>query len=425
MNIHFIGIGGIGISALAQYCHHRGDTITGSEATETNILPRLRALGIPILIPQNANNIPSECDLIVYTEAVSADNPERQEAEKRKIPQQSYFQYLGEISKGHRTIAVCGTHGKTTTVGLIASGFQGVGFDATVFVGSTLHEFGESNFQLGTNGWLLVEACEYRNNFQFLHPEVVVLTNVELDHIDFYKSEEHYFQTFRDFCSKAKMVICHNNDPNVDVLFGKIENEKLTLETNLETNNDLSLQIHGEHNRANAKLALKLARLLKLDLEKFKKGLKNYKGAGRRQEYLGEKKGIKIFDDYGHHPTEITATLQSFREQFPGKKIGLIFEPHQFSRTKQFLSAFGEALSQADIVGIYPIYAARDTESDKQSVSVQDLMRVIEASRNSISTNIVEKFEDAEKILEQLEEGDVLIFMGAGKIDQFAKQFLS
>ena len=420
MNIHFIGIGGIGISALAQYCHHRGDTITGSEAAETNILPRLRALDIPILIPQNANNIPSECDLIVYTEAVSTDNPERQEAERRNIPQQSYFQYLGEISKRHRTIAVCGTHGKTTTVGLIASGFQAVGFDATVCVGSTLREFGESNFHLGSNGWLLVEACEYRNNFQFLQPEVVVLTNVELDHIDFYKSEEHYFQTFRDFCSKAKMVISHNNDQNVEKLFGKIENETLTV----ETNSCLSLQIHGKHNRENAELALKLARLLELDLDKFKKGLKNYKGAGRRQEYLGEKNGIKIFDDYGHHPTEISATLQSFREQFPDKKIGLVFEPHQFSRTKQFLTEFGEALSQADVVGIHPIYEARDSEEDKQAVSLQDLVNTVETFHRQDTTRVVETTNDANQILDQLKEGDVLLFMGAGKIDQFAKQFL-
>lgn len=417
MNIHFIGIGGIGISALAQYCHHRGDHVTGSEISETNIIPHLRELGIRITLPQKAENIPSKCDLTIYTEAVPPDNPERKGAEKRSIPQKSYFEYLGELSKEHRTIAVCGTHGKTTTVGLIASGFQAVDFDATVFVGSTLREFGESNFHLGTNNWLLVEACEYRNSFQFLWPDIIVLTNVELDHPDYYKSEEQYFQAFREFCSKAKIVICHNDDPNVERLFGKLGNEELQLLT-LESDENLSLQIYGKHNRENAALATKLAKQLELDIDEFKEGLHNYKGAGRRQEYLGEKEGIKIFDDYGHHPTEISVTLQSFREQFPGKKIGLIFEPHQFSRTRQFLNEFKESLEQADLVGIFPIYAARDTEEDLRAVSVNDLINRIDGAF------LVRDQDDVTNITKKLDSGDVLIFMGAGKVDQFAREFV-
>lgn len=414
MNIHFIGIGGIGISALAQFCHHRGDQITGSEAAETNILSRLRTLEIPIEIPQRASNIPLECDLIVYTEAVPENNPERVEAKRRHLPQKSYFEYLGEVSKGFRTIAVCGTHGKTTTVGLIASAFQEAHFDATIFIGSTLKVLGESNFHLGTNDWLLVEACEYRNNFRFIDPEVVVLTNMELDHTDFYKSEAQYFKTFHDFCSKAKTIICHQGA--IDKRFG--DSKKKAPEFIISSKNalqNIELSIYGDHNRENAQLALTLGKILKLDLATFKQGLKKYKGAGRRQEYLGEKKGIKFFDDYGHHPTEIIATLQAFRERFPGKQIGLIFEPHQFSRTKQFLSAFRESFQQADIVGIFPIYAARDTAEDKQSVSVQDLVEGID------HVSLVKNLEEVNGLFAKLNKGDVLIFMGAGQIDQLAK----
>ncbi len=417
MKIHFIGIGGIGISALAQFCHARGDTVYGSEIAETGILEKLRAQGIPIFIPQKAENIPQDCELVVYTEAVSTDNPERVEAKERGIQEKSYFQYLGDISRDFRTIAVCGTHGKTTTVGLLASAFQISGFDATVFVGSKLREFDNSNFHLGTNDFLLVEACEYRNNFQFLHPEIVLLTNAELDHTDFYRDADHYRSTFRDFCKKAKVVIYHEGDADAEVILTDFSGKKIVVSSE-EMQNIASLQISGAHNRANATLAFNLAQHLGLDLDQFKKGLESYKGAWRRQEFLGEKEGVRVFDDYGHHPTEIRATLQAFRERFPDRRIGLIFEPHQYSRTREFFPEFCDALSLADEVGIFPIYAARDTDEDKKSVSVQDLIDHISGAEK------IETQEDAQSFVKKLEGRDVLLFMGAGVIDQFAKDFL-
>ena len=417
MNIHFIGIGGIGISALAQFCHKRGDTITGSEISETSILKNLRAQGIDIVIPQKLENIPKNCDLVIYTEAVSLDNPERREAKNRDIPVKSYFQYLGEISKDFNTIAVCGTHGKTTTVGLLSSGFQAAKFDATVFVGSKLREFKDSNFYRGTNDFLLLEACEYRNNFQFLRPEIVILTNAELDHTDYYLNQSHYRDIFTEFCSRAHTVIHHEDDLDAHMILQKFSGKRIAVPQN--TPESITLEISGHHNRKNAALALTLSEELGLPAEDFKKGLKNYTGAWRRQEYLGEKNDIKIFDDYGHHPTEVAATLQAFREHFPGKRIGLIFEPHQFSRTKQFFDEFCEVLSQADETGIFPIYEARDSEEDKKSVSIKDLISNIP---NSMP---IKNHENINKFAKRLAPGDILIFMGAGDIDEFARKFMN
>ncbi len=417
MHIHFIGIGGIGISALAQFCHERGDQVSGSDLSETGILAKLKEQGIKVFVPQKTENIPEQCDLVVYSEAVSVDNPERVEAKNRGIREKSYFAYLGYVSRDFRTIAVCGTHGKTTTVGLLASGFQVAEFDATVFVGSKLREFESSNFHPGSNDWLLVEACEYRNNFQFLHPEIVILTNAELDHTDFYRDADHYRDTFADFCKDAKIVIYHEGDTDAEAVLKDFSGEKIVVKAG-ETQDFASLQISGAHNRANAALAFALAQYLELDLEKFKQGLESYRGAWRRQEFLGEINGVQVFDDYGHHPTEIRATLQAFRERFPDWKVGLIFEPHQFSRTRQFFSEFCEALSQADEVGIFPIYAARDTEKDKLAVSVQDLIDHISGAEK------IETQKDAQNFVKNLEAGDVLLFMGAGVIDQFAKEFL-
>ena len=417
MNLYFSGIGGIGISALAQYCQTQGHSISGSEISETSITKHLKNLRININTNQESVNITKEIDLFIYTEAVSPNNPERMKASELNIPQKSYFEYLGEITKTKRTIAVAGTHGKTTTVGMIACGLKEAGFDATVFIGSTLPEFNNSNFHAGTNDWLIVEACEYRNNFQYLQPEIIVLTNVEWDHPDHYKSEEEYLQSMENFVLKAEKIITH---PQVGI---SIPSGKLvqTNKTEIPT-----LSVSGEHNRDNAKLALTLAQELSMITEEaflltaFKIGLSNFAGTARRQEYLGAKKGLHFYDDYGHHPTEITVTLQAIREKHPNSKIGLIFEPHQFSRTRQFFDEFINAFSHADILGLYAIYAARDTAEDLEAVSRKTLLKSISGNPRAIDTR-----DSVLKMMNEMETGDVIIFMGAGKISQFARDTLS
>jgi UDP-N-acetylmuramate--alanine ligase len=472
MHIHFIGIGGIGISGLAQFCEARGDFVSGSEIQETGILPKLRQKNITVSIPQKPENIPEKCDLVVYTEAIiftGTKNAELAEAHKRNIPTKTYFEYLGEISRDFFCIAVTGTHGKTTTTGLLTSALLEAKIDPTIFVGSKLRELSGGNFRLGNmdqsvplvkGGFrgislkghlMLLEACEYRENFRFIHPDIVLLTNAEIDHVDYYKSQAHYYQAMVDFCAKAKLVIYHDNDPDAQKIIQKIaaENQerskKITTIAVTQDERDAMTEISlsGDHNRANAALVQKLGEIFSQDLKSpvakgsllaskhslkgfslgdFLAGLHQYQGAWRRQEFLGEKiiegKKIRVFDDYGHHPTEIVATIQSLREEFPSQKIGLIFEPHQYSRTRVFFTQFLEAFASADFVAMHPIYAARDTDEDKAAIGIRDFQK--KNPNIAQVTNLAE----SQHFAKSLDEGDILLFMGAGVIDQLAEKFM-
>ena len=421
MKLYFVGIGGIGTSALAQLCAYRGDTVLGSNMGETAIWPQLEQAGVTLFKEHDTNHLPHDTDLLIYSEAVPEDNPERSQARALSISEKSYFEYLGEISKDYRTIAVTGTHGKTTTSAMIAAGMIQAGFPATMIVGSKLKEFNGSNFyqnpgsKPATNdepGFLIVEACEYRNNFQYLNPEIIILTNLELDHVDYYRDEAHYLETFTNFCNKAKTVIYHTDSPLIEKVLQHFEGDRIII----SSDNNLPLQVPGAHNRSNASLALATAEeIADINYKKFKKGVCNYTGTWRRLEHLGTVQNIEIYDDYGHHPTEIKATLQALREKHPDSKIGLIFEPHQYSRTKEFFTQFTESFTHADFTALYPIYAARDTEADKKSISRQDFTNV----------QLVDDLTSAQSFSQQLSPGDILIFMGAGVISQLAHQFIN
>lgn len=429
MKLHFVGIGGIGTSGLARLCHERCKIISGSNLGSNPILERLKADGFTdIYDTHDPKHLPIDADLLIYSEAVSEDNPERVKAKQLGIKEKSYFEYLGELSNDYQTIAVAGTHGKTTTTGLITAGFQNTNFEATVLVGSTLDILGGSNFKAGNNNFLLAEACEYRDNFKFLKPDVLIITNLEWDHADYFKSEEEYFAAFKRIASKSKNVLYHQNDEAVRELLEDVNTNKLPIPEQSANSWEAILNIWGEANQQNATLALALAHFLALNLDDFKTGLGHYKGAGRRQESLGvykchseldsEPKSLQVYDDYGHHPTEIKATLQAFRAKFPNKKIGLIYEPHQYSRTHQFFAEFSEAFKLADHTALFPIYEARDTESDKAAVSLQDFID------NNPNLQLVSNIEDAQAFAQKLETDDILLFMGAGKISQFAKEFM-
>ncbi len=433
MNIHFIGIGGIGISGLAQLCKSRGDNISGSNLGRNNIFNILEKSGITnIYDTHEESHVPENTDLVVYTEAIctqpnKSNNPEFLYAKEHNIPTKTYFEYLGEISKQYRTIAIAGTHGKTTTTGLIACGFMECGFDSTILVGSTLKEFNDKNFKIinpetfssHARPWLLLEACEYRENFKFLEPEILVFTNIEHDHADYFKDEKQYFKAFENLGNKAKTIICHQHDEIPREIAEKTTAKVVPIPAQSPNSVEYFLSIFGDANVQNATLALGLANFLELKLDSFKKGLGNYKGAGRRQEFLGKtKKDVLLYDDYGHHPTEIKATIGAFRKKFPNKKIGLIYEPHQYSRTRMFFEGFVQSLALADFTGIFPIYEARDTDEDKASVSIDDLIKKIPNSIKIKTKNDVKLF------TKNLSSGDILLFMGAGVISDFAHKFI-
>ncbi len=424
MKLHFVGIGGIGTSGLAQLCAHLGHKISGSNLGSNPVFERLQADGFTNLYDTHeAHNLPSDADLLIYSEAIPEQNPERERAKELGIRETSYFAYLGEISQNYKTIAVAGTHGKTTTTGLITAGFQACNFDATILVGSTLDLLEGRNFKAGNSDFLLVEACEYRENFKYLEPDVLLITNLEWDHADYYKSEADYKQAFKNLATKSKNVIYHRSEEAVRELLEDVNTNQLPIPAQSPNSWLGILNIWGEANQQNATLALALGHFLKLNLETFKTGLSQYKGAGRRQEFLGDKKfgnkTIKVYDDYGHHPTEIKATIEAFKSQHPKAKIALFYEPHQYSRTAQFFSEFAEAFKHADHCALFPIYEARDTAEDKASVSLEDFI-ADNPKLKKFST-----IDEANVLARSLNDGDLLLFMGAGKISQFAHKFMT
>ena len=248
MRLYFCGIGGIGMSALAQLCLHKNFEVVGSDPSESALTQHLESLGITVHKAQEAGNVTSDFDILVYTEAVPPDNPERAQAAKLGIPQKSYFEYLGELSEGLRTVAVAGTHGKTTTTAMLGEALVKSGFDATVVVGSRAKGLGNNNFHAGSNDWLIVEACEYRNNFQYLNPEVVIMTNLEWDHPDSFPDEESYLQVFRDFCAKAKVVVYHEGDEMVEQI-AKSKEQISKIAVSREAVQSINLKVPGIHNR--------------------------------------------------------------------------------------------------------------------------------------------------------------------------------
>jgi len=419
MKIHFVGIGGIGTSALAQLCLMRGDEVSGSDMCETEIFPALRKLNIKLFTDQKAENVADDIDILVYSEAVPLENPERMRAAELGRPQYSYFEYLGKVAENYKVIAVAGTHGKTTTTAMISRALQEVEFDPSVIVGTTLREFDGSNFHLGTDNWLLVEACEYRENFKFLSPEISILTSVEHDHFDAFPTEESYFAAFENFVKKSKMVIYHQHDTGAEKVLDTYKGARVAVPQQSAHSWEYLLQVNGQYNYENAALALVLADQLDLNTEDFKRGLGKYEGAGRRQEFLGERNGVKIYDDYAHHPSEILALLKGFREKFPKAKLGIIFEPHQHSRTAALLGEFIEALELADEVGLFPIYPARDTEEDKKAMPDSEFRAAVS---NAVAIDLPE---DAEEFLQKFKKGDIVIFCGAGNVSQFTREVLT
>lgn len=407
-HIHCIGIGGIGLSALARLFRAEGKTVTGSDAHSSLITDGLIKEGIEVLYGVDAGRIPKECDLVVYTIAIPQSNKELLEAHNRSITALTYPQALGEITKNYTTIAVSGTHGKTTTTAMLASAMKGAGVNPTVIVGSLIRTEGDvhTNFIQGDSKYLVVEACEYRRSFLQLHPAHLLITNIDNDHLDYYKDLDDITSAFQEFTDKVPhdgYVITHENLP--------VNHPQKISADDIEVLPQ-SLSVLGAHNRDNAKLVLGICRALGIDEHGARKGLYEFSGTWRRMEHKKTlAKGQVIYDDYGHHPTEIKATLEAIREKFPmGKhRLFVIFQPHLYSRTKLLLDDFAGSFTLADKVCILPIYAAREAHDD--SISSYDL---VEKTENAIN---LENFEEAIKFVEKkTHNGDVILTIGAGDV---------
>ncbi len=435
MKIHFIGIGGIGVSALARYYLSKGHEVSGSDLFPSEITDSLEEKGVKLFIGQHqAKNMPEKADLAIYSPAVTADNPEFKEAGKRGIKLQSYPQVLGELTKQYFTIAVSGTHGKSTTASMLGLLLIKAGLDPTVIVGTKLKEFGNSNCRPGSSQYLVIEADEHFASFLNYWPKIIVLTSIEADHLDYYKNLKNILKTFQKYLKrlpKNGAIVADKDDKNTGRILAGQESalfKKYWYQLKQKETAQLKkiLKIPGEHNVANALAALTAARILKIPDKISFQALASYQGSWRRFEEKKVKiknRRLTIISDYGHHPTEVKATLRAAREKYPKKRIWCVYQPHQYQRTyylfKNFVKVFKQVpLDKTIITDIYDV-AGREEKNIKKKVNAEKLAAAVKNKKTV--------YLPAGQILGHLEKNldsfDILMIMGAGDIYRLADSF--
>ena len=429
------------MSGFAELLHSRGFTITGSDSHKSGITEHLESLGIKIVYGQSADNIPDDTDLVVYTAAISEDNPELAEARRRGLPCMVRAEMIGQIMKNYsNAIAVSGTHGKTTTTSLLTHIYLAADLDPTVSVGGMLDVI-NGNIRIGNSPNWIMEACEYTNSFLKFFPTTSIILNIEEDHMDFFKDINdirHSFKTYAGILPDDGLLVINKDIDRYEEIAAGASCRVLTysmtdksanfysdnisynaagcgsfdLYVNGEYADSYELGVVGEHNISNSLAVLAVAYNQNVDRAAIKQGLANCHGADRRFQKKGVVNGITIIDDYAHHPSEISATLKA-AANYPHKNLWCVFQPHTYTRTRVFLNDFAKALSAADKVIVTDIYAAR--EKDPGDISSLDLNnKLVELG---VESYYISSFEDIEKfILKNCINGDLLITMGAGDV---------
>lgn len=439
-SVHFVGIGGISMSGLAEILMDEGFKISGSDAHESELTRHLEAKGAVVYYGQKAENIKDGIDAVVYTAAIHEDNPEFMEVKRRGIPMMSRAELLGQMMKNYReAIAVAGTHGKTTTTSMVTEIFLEADNNPTISVGGILNSIG-GNIRVGGPEFFVTEACEYTNSFLSFYPTMAVILNIEEDHLDFFKDLEDIRHSFHQFAALLPddgtlvingdikdypeiysglscNVVTYGSSSDFDYSADNIaydENGHVSFDLILhgEKTDHIRLSVTGDHNVSNALSAIAVADLLDIPMEVTKKGLLSFTGTDRRFEYKGEFNGVTVVDDYAHHPTEIAATLKAAQHS-PHNSVWCVFQPHTYTRTKAFFHEFAEALSHADHLVLADIYAARET--DTLGISSADLAE--ETAKLGTDTHYFPSFREIEAFLrENCRPGDLLITMGAGDV---------
>lgn len=448
-NMHFIGIGGISMSGFAELLTNKGFHITGSDSHETPITDHLESLGIKISYGQKASNIPYDTDLVVYTAAISEDNPEYVEAVRRNLPMMVRAEMIGQIMKNYaNAIAVSGTHGKTTTTSMLTHIYIEAGKDPTISVGGIL-DIIKGNIRIGNSENWIMEACEYTNSFLHFFPTTAIILNIEEDHLDYFSGIDEIRESFAAFAKllpkegllainrsidnytqiteglECRVVTFSTEDSQADyyaagITFDEEDYGSFDLYVRGKYVESFKLNVIGIHNICNCLAAICVSYEQGISAQDIKNGLLGFKGADRRFQYKGNVSGIDIFDDYAHHPSEIKATLEAARNH-SHKKLWCVFQPHTYTRTKAFLKDFARSLSIADKVIVTDIYAAR--EKDPGDISSKDLLD--ELLLLGTDAVYISSFEDIEKfILKNCINGDMLITMGAGDVVNVGEELL-
>lgn len=448
LHIHFIGIGGISMSGLAEILLKENFKITGSDAKESDLTKHLENLGAGIYYGQRASNIEETTQLVVYTAAIHADNPEYASAVSKNIPMLTRAELLGQIMTNYQVpIAIAGTHGKTTTTSMASHVLLQGNTDPTISVGGILPAIG-GNIRVGNSETFITEACEYTNSFLSFFPKISVILNVDADHLDFFKDIDDIRNSFRLFAEKLPTdgtLIINSDTPQYEAITNGLTCEVLTygLEsdadytaTNIVYNEfghatfdcnyqntligTFTLNVPGIHNVSNALATIALSQKLNISNEDLQKGLLSFGGTNRRFQYKGKVAGITIIDDYAHHPTEIKATLTAAKN-YPHNKTWCVFQPHTYTRTAALLDEFAQSLTLADEVVLADIYAARETNT--LGVSSRDLASKLAALGTKV--HYFPSFDEIENfLLENCMHGDLLITMGAGDIVNIGEKLL-
>ena len=448
IHIHFIGIGGISMSGLAEILLKEGFTISGSDAKESPLTKHLEEKGAQLFYGQRASNIIDGIDLVVYTAAIHPDNPEYACAVEKGLPMMSRADLLGQMMKNYSMpIAVSGTHGKTTTTSMASQMLLEGGFDPTITVGGILPSIG-GNLRLGHSGTFITEACEYTNSFLSFFPKISIILNMDADHLDFFKDIDDIRHSFRLFAEKlpadgtliinadtpcwediARDLPCqvitygleHPADYTAaDIAWDPQGYPTFTCLAYGKSLGSFSLKVPGLHNVSNALSVIALGQKLGMDTDAIRRGILDFTGTDRRFQYKGKVGDVTVIDDYAHHPTEIRATLTSAKN-YPHKTIWCVFQPHTYTRTKALMDDFARALSLADHVVLADIYAARET--DTLGISSGDLMERIR--KLGTPCEYFPTFDEIENyLLEHCEPEDLLITMGAGDVFKIGEKLL-
>ncbi len=447
--LHFIGIGGIGMSGIAEILLDQGFRVSGSDRALSEVTERLQQLGAQVFEGHRAENVGADVDTVVYSSAVAPDNPELVEALQRKIPVVRRAEMLAEVMRLKYGIGIAGTHGKTTTTSMISLVLMEGGLDPTVIVGGKLSGLGGTNARLGKGEFIVVEADEFDRSFLSITPTIAVLTTLETDHLDCYRDLEDIKGAFIQFASKVpfygfivlsldepalldimpqlskKKIVTYGLNPQADVQAVDIRHKEnvsiYMLVQNGEDLGQIALQVPGKHNVQNSLAAVAVGLQLGIPFEKIKTGIEKFTGVYRRWEKKGEVDGITVYDDYAHHPTECRATLSGVKSGWR-RRVVCVFQPHLYSRTRDFYEEFGKSFLLSDVLIVTDIYPAR--EEPIQGITGELIVNAAKQYGHKEVHYVQDKKRIPEVLRSLTRSGDIVITMGAGDIWKYGEEFV-
>ncbi|HOJ74657.1 MAG TPA: UDP-N-acetylmuramate--L-alanine ligase [Phycisphaerae bacterium] len=448
--VHLIGIGGCGMSGAAAVLQRRGAVVSGSDRVDSAVLQRLAEQGVNVFIGQKGENVPASCDLVVCSAAVKESNPELQAARRNGARVVKYAQLLGLLMREFEGVAIAGTHGKSTTSAMVSYVLREVGLDPSFVIGAGVEQLGGGS-GVGSGRQFVVEACEYDRSFHNLRPRIATILNIEEDHLDYYRDLDEIIESFRTFAQLLPadgLLVVNGDDRNAMRAAADIPAEVQTFGFGgaadwqpriLETVQgrfrfevlfrgqrvaEIMMGIPGRHNVSNALAAMAVFARCGVDLQAAAEAVGRFRGAQRRLTLRGTEAGVHVVDDYAHHPTEIQVTLKAAREFYTPRKMFVVFQPHQHSRTRFLLNDFARSFSAADVVVVPDIYFVRDSESERELVAATDLVN--EIHRNGGEARYEPDFGRIVAMLcDEVQPGDLVITMGAGNVWQIADSLLA